>query len=457
MRIALAQINPTVGDVPGNLQLILQAAEAARALGADILLTPELALSGAQPADLLLRPAFLQACSRAIGTLIDQVDGITLVIGHPRAVGNECVNCASVIRNGNLLGRYEKMLLSNTGAFDEVRYFTPGAQPLLFEQSGVEVALAISEDIKDVDVVGVARDEGAQLLLVMNAAPFHLGVAAEREALLAQRVAENALPAISVNCVGGQDEWIFDGQSFALNHDGERVLQMAAFQPGLAVIDFANDDLQISAAQVEPPTEHAEATGLWQALQLGLRDQVRKNGYAGAMLSGFSGLNDTLLLALASDTLGAEQVFIASDDAAPAKNQLRLNSADKSELAGGTPSVEGDYAPFRDLSATQLRVLAAWRVYRGGDLSGLLLDALAVAPTLTGTDAILHFYLQERLSIAEIAAPERTDASAADIEHIIQAYHANASLRRRAPIGPRLSSSAEGVDIRLPASHQFKQ
>ena len=164
MKIALAQLNPIVGDLAGNTELILAAASEARAAGADILLTPELALTGYPPEDLLLRPAFLAECRKMIGRFIDEVDGITLVVGHPFGDSVERFNCATVIRDGHILGRYEKMLLPNDTVFDEVRYFTPGCSPLVFEQDGIKVGVLICEDLWEVDPASAAADEGAQVV-----------------------------------------------------------------------------------------------------------------------------------------------------------------------------------------------------------------------------------------------------------------------------------------------------
>ncbi len=260
MRIALAQLQPVVGDVSGNLQQILDAAAQARQAGADVLLTPELALSG-QAQDLLLRPDFLAACGKAIGRLIDEVDDITLVVGHPRKVGDEVFNCASVIRNGNVLGRYEKLVLASAGPVDELRYFSPGMQPLVFAQNGVKLGLAISHDLDEVDPVAAACDEGAELLLVLSATPFHRGALAQRQQRLHQRLQENALSAVYVNAVGCADALLFEGQSGALSQHGETLLQLPAFKPALAYIDWQDGHLQ--PVHSAPPLETAAL--LWQA------------------------------------------------------------------------------------------------------------------------------------------------------------------------------------------------
>ncbi|UXY14887.1 NAD+ synthase [Chitiniphilus purpureus] len=304
MRIALAQFNATVGDLAGNLDQILTAAHEARARGADVLLTPELALTGYPPEDLLLRPAFLADCARAIGRLIDEVDGITLVVGHPCAAGDVRFNAATVIRDGHVLGRYEKMLLPNDAVFDEVRYFTPGATPLVFEQSGVRIGVLICEDLWDVEPAAAAHDEGAELLLVLNASPYHQGKEAIRQRVAAERIEETGLPVIYVNLVGGQDELVFDGHSFAMDRAGQLVARLPAFEPALALVTF--DDGDLGAGAVAPTPDDEES--VYRALLLGIRDYIGKNGFPGVLLGLSGGIDSALTLALACDALGPERV-----------------------------------------------------------------------------------------------------------------------------------------------------
>ncbi|WP_255990170.1 NAD+ synthase [Chitinolyticbacter albus] len=304
MRIALAQFNPVVGDLTGNLDLILAAAADAHAQGADVLVTPELALTGYPPEDLLLRPAFLKDCARAIGRLIDEVDGITLVVGHPYGSGDECFNAATVIRDGNVLGRYEKMLLPNDTVFDEVRYFTPGYAPLVFEVAGVKAGVLICEDVWELDPAAAARDEGAELLLVLNASPYHQAKQSTRQAVLRDRATENDVPAVYVNLVGGQDELVFDGHSFAVNRAGAVVAELPAFEPALQLVEFAEGDLK-PAARV---TEYAEEESVYRALVLGVRDYITKNRFPGVLLGLSGGIDSALTLAIAVDALGADKV-----------------------------------------------------------------------------------------------------------------------------------------------------
>lgn len=304
MKIALAQINPTVGDLAGNTELILAAAREAREAGANILLTPELALTGYPPEDLLLRPAFLAECRKMIGRLIDEVDGITLVVGYPFGDARECFNSAVVIRDGHILGRYEKMLLPNDTVFDEVRYFQPGISPLVFEQDGVKIGVAICEDIWDVDPASAAVDEGARLLLVLNASPYHKAKQSTRHQVAADRVEENGIPLVYCNLVGGQDELVFDGNSFALNQHGKLVFQLPAFETTIGYVDYADGDLQPGpiAADLD------EEASVYQALVTGVRDYIGKNRFPGVLLGLSGGIDSALTLAIACDALGADKV-----------------------------------------------------------------------------------------------------------------------------------------------------
>nr|WP_314899349.1 NAD+ synthase [uncultured Deefgea sp.] len=304
MKIALAQINPIVGDLDGNTELIFAAAHEAAANGAEILLTPELALTGYPPEDLLLRPAFLQQCREKIGRFIDELDGITLVLGYPSMSGDEIFNSACVIRDGNFLGRYDKLLLPNNAVFDEVRYFTPGIVPLVFEQNGVNIGIAICEDLWDTEPAAAARDEGADVLLVLNASPYHQAKQSTRREIARQRADENDMPVVYCNLMGGQDELIFDGHSFAINKAGALALQLPAYQAMIGYVDYVDGDLQIGSVAAD---ESIEAS-VYGALVQGVKDYIGKNRFPGILLGLSGGIDSALTLAIAVDALGAENV-----------------------------------------------------------------------------------------------------------------------------------------------------
>ena len=211
MKIALAQINCTVGDLTGNAAKIAQAARDARAAGAGILLTPELALSGYPPEDLLLRDDFYTQVSAALNSLLEEACGITLVVGHPLKQDGYRYTAASVLRDGKIEAVYHKQQLPNDTVFDEERYFTAGTHSCVFEQDNVRFGINICADVWETGTASHAAQAGAEVLLVLNASPFHLNKQAERYEVVRERIAESGLPVVYCNLLGGQDELIFDG------------------------------------------------------------------------------------------------------------------------------------------------------------------------------------------------------------------------------------------------------
>ncbi|KZE33869.1 NAD+ synthase [Crenobacter luteus] len=303
MRLALAQFNPVVGDIAGNTRKILDLARDAMAAGADVLITPELALTGYSPEDLLLRDHFYRAVSNALDELLE-LDGITLVVGHPVKLGNERFNAATVLRDGNRLGQYHKMLLPNDEVFDECRYFTPGASPLVFEHKGVKLGVVICEDIWSVEPAAEAQEAGAEALLVLNASPFHRNKIEARHDTVRYRCQETGLPIAYVNLVGGQDELVFDGASFAINRAGEVVAQAPTCADELLLVDFAGGDF-VAGKQAALP---GPVESVYQALVTGVRDYIGKNGFPGVLLGLSGGVDSALTLAIAVDALGADKV-----------------------------------------------------------------------------------------------------------------------------------------------------
>src|SRR5260363_342768 len=253
VRIALAQLNPTVGDFSANLDLIVEAAQDAYRQGARLLITPELAVSGYPPEDLLLRPAFHIAAERTLTQLaarLSAFDGFYAVIGHPYWPGSgiarassppthpACYNAASVLHRGQVIGTYLKHFLPNTSVFDEQRYFARGAQPFIFNAAGIGYAVLICEDIWRLHAAQRAADAGAQILLALNSSPYHIGKEAQRMAMLRARTQKTGLPIVYVNSAGGQDELVFDGASCVLNAQGECVARMPKFGAGVALVDI---------------------------------------------------------------------------------------------------------------------------------------------------------------------------------------------------------------------------
>ena len=332
MKIAIAQLNATVGDLAGNVARIADFAERAHRAGADLVVTPELALCGYPPEDLLLREDFLEACERALGDLATRVRDVTLVVGHPRLDGGKRYNSASVIQNGKVIGVYDKQRLPNYTVFDEERYFEPGGGPCVFGINGVSFGVNICEDTWgaqgpatarrrsarrdarvginicadswNAEAPRAAREAGAGVLLVLNASPYHVSKQRVRYDVMRKRVAETGMGLVYVNLVGGQDELVFDGGSFVLNRGGALTHQLPLFEEALGLVSLTDGDPQPGAIAHPIPLE-AEVYG---ALLTGVRDYINKNGFPGALLGISGGIDSALTLAVAVDALGAERV-----------------------------------------------------------------------------------------------------------------------------------------------------
>ena len=303
LRIAIAQINATVGDLAGNAAKILEFSVRAKAAGADVLLTPELALSGYPPEDLLMRRDFYRACASRLRDLAGAAP-MPLIVGHPEECGDQRYNAASLIRNGQVVATYRKHRLPNYEVFDEERYFDAGREPCVIDLAGVRCGLAICADVWEYGAAEAAALAGAELMLTLNASPFHMNKQARRYEVLRDRVAATGKPAIYANLVGGQDELVFDGASFALDGQGRLTHQMPAFVEDLSLVDYADGGL-LPGPMAEPPTAEAE---VYAALKLGVTDYLGKNGFPGAIIGLSGGIDSALTLAIAVDALGAGQV-----------------------------------------------------------------------------------------------------------------------------------------------------
>lgn len=302
--IAIAQLNLTVGDLVGNADRIISAIDTARRAGADLLLTPELALSGYPPEDLLLRPDFYRACARELQRIADAARGIAVVLGHPVEEGLQRFNAASVLNEGRVLARYHKQLLPNYEVFDEERYFEAGDAPCVFEWHGLRFGLNICADVWESGPATAASGAGAQVLLALNASPYHMGKQALRHGVLRDRVRESGLPILYCNMVGGQDELVFDGASFVLGANGGLVHQSPSFEERVDVLHFDGESW-LGGEQVQAPVLEAE---VYEALKTGVRDYLGKNRFPGAIIGLSGGIDSALTLAIAVDALGADKV-----------------------------------------------------------------------------------------------------------------------------------------------------
>ena len=239
MKIAIAQINCTIGDLPGNSEKIIQSALQAKQAGATLMVTPELALSGYPPEDLLLRSDFNGACEAALKKLAGKIEGITVIVGHPGTHQGERYNMASVLQDGEVVASYRKHVLPNHSVFDEERYFVAGTEPLVFIHEGVRFGILICADVWEPAPVRLSAQAGAQVLLALNASPFHVNKQAARHEVLRERVKEAGLPIVYTNMVGGQDELVFDGSSFVLDSEGRLTQQLPAFREQTAIVELS--------------------------------------------------------------------------------------------------------------------------------------------------------------------------------------------------------------------------
>jgi NAD+ synthase (glutamine-hydrolysing) len=308
LRILIAQVNVLVGDVPGNRDKVVAAAHAARdEHGADLVVFPELTLTGYPPEDLLLRPELITRTEAALDDLCARVQGIAMVIGYPRSDLGGLYNTAGLIADGRIVAEYAKQCLPNYSVFDEKRYFRPGSAPCVYDFKGVRLGLSVCEDIWEEGPTQRAAEAGAQLLININASPYHTGKASEREALVQRRAMEHDLAVVYANLVGGQDELVFDGGSFVVDAAGDVTHRGPFFMEAAIVVDVELDPRPHPLVGARAPLPDEEEA-VYRALVLGVRDYVCKNGFHGAVLGLSGGIDSALTLAIAVDALGAEQV-----------------------------------------------------------------------------------------------------------------------------------------------------
>jgi NAD+ synthase (glutamine-hydrolysing) len=347
LRCVMAQLNLVVGDVDGNTSRIVAAANEARdRYRADIVMVPELAVSGYPPEDLLFHSGMRLQVARSLTRLKQEVRGITLIAGYPEYSGATIFNSAIVIKDGEVLANHRKACLPNYRVFDEKRYFTPGTDATVIEIQGIQAGVLVCEDAWDPAPASRARLAGAQVLLVINASPYEVDKQTQREQLVVrERVRESGLPVVFVNLIGGQDELVFDGNSFVMDAEGSVTQRAPAFTEGLYVVDLALD----AAGRVHPiPSElvplQSQEESVYSALVQGTRDYVTKHRFPGAVMGLSGGIDSALTLVIAVDALGADRVHSVSmpsrftsqmskDDAAL---QARLLNVKHSEI-----SIEG--------------------------------------------------------------------------------------------------------------------
>ncbi len=311
LRCVMAQLNLVVGAVEGNTSRIIAAANQAREQSAaDLVMLPELAVSGYPPEDLLFHSGMRTQVARSIERLKAEVRGITLIAGYPEYDGARIYNSAIVIRDGAVLANHRKACLPNYRVFDEKRYFTPGTESTVIELNGIKAGILVCEDVWDAEPALKAHRAGAQVLLVINASPYEVDKQRQREQQVgAVRVGETGIPLVFVNLIGGQDELVFDGNSFVMDAAGEVTMRAPAFTEGMYVVDLGLD----AGGQVRPvPAAVAPLQGqeesVYRALVQGTRDYVDKHRFPGVVLGLSGGIDSALTLCIAVDALGAERV-----------------------------------------------------------------------------------------------------------------------------------------------------
>jgi len=305
----MAQLNLLVGDIRSNTEKIIEAAKEARFHhGAHAIVFPELTLTGYPPEDLLLRPDLTARIQAALAEILERAQGIDVIVGYPKREGTHIYNTASVLRDGKIVNTYYKQLLPNYSVFDEKRYFSPGNQASVIEINGVAIGLTICEDVWAAEPIKQAVDEGAQLIINLNASPFDINKYEQRNQTLQNRVKEVSVPILYVNLVGGQDELVFDGASFVLAADGSVCYQAPAFESGLYLAEF-----EIAANNIVPLSTrtHKKSNKLewaYKALVLGVKDYIEKNHFPGAIIGLSGGIDSALTLAIVTDAIGATNV-----------------------------------------------------------------------------------------------------------------------------------------------------
>ena len=360
--LALAQINCTVGDLQGNAARILGYAGRARDQGADLVLTPELSLCGYPPEDLLLRDGFYRDCRRELDALAAKIAGITAVVGFPElGADGRRYNAAAVLRDGRVVAVARKHDLPNYEVFDEKRYFTAWNEPCILEIKGVRFGLTICEDVWWPEAPAMAKAAGAEVILSINASPYHKRKQATRHQVFREWIHASRLPMVYVNLVGGQDELVFDGASCVLDAEGNVVRQAPYFEESLELVEFDGAKPVAGPVSKELPVE-AE---IYAALVLGTRDYLGKNGFPGALLGLSGGVDSALTLAIACDALGADKVRAVM---MPTQYTAQMSLDDAREMARRV-GVRYDIIPIKPVFDSFLATLAREFEGRAPDLT----------------------------------------------------------------------------------------
>ena len=308
--IGIVQENPIVGDIEGNLQLAINAIDKlSKQSSPDIFLFTEMFITGYPPEDLILRDDLLDASYEAVEKLCEVKPESFIVIGYPKKEGDSIFNCAGVLRNKSVITEYKKQELPNYEVFDEKRYFQSGKGPGVFEVNGLRVGLSVCEDIWHENVIKQLHEKKTDLILNINASPFHLDKIKERKALISGHAIDYSLPIVYANQVGGQDELVFDGTSMAMDGEGQQILQLEKFKEDYKIVNFTSDqEGKLSSEKKEEIPEDKELEEVYKALVLGAKDYIQKNNFPGVLIGSSGGIDSALTAAIAADAIGPEKV-----------------------------------------------------------------------------------------------------------------------------------------------------
>ena len=308
--IGIVQENPIVGDIEGNLQLAINAIDKlSKQSSPDIFLFTEMFITGYPPEDLILRDDLLDASYEAVEKLCEVKPESFIVIGYPKKEGDSIFNCAGVLRNKSVITEYKKQELPNYEVFDEKRYFQSGKGPGIFEVNGLRVGLSVCEDIWHENVIKQLHEKKTDLILNINASPFHLDKIKERKVLISGHAINYSLPIVYANQVGGQDELVFDGTSMAMDGEGQQILQLEKFKEDYKIVNFTSDqEGKLSSEKREEIPEDRELEEVYKALVLGAKDYIQKNNFPGVLIGSSGGIDSALTAAIAADAIGPEKV-----------------------------------------------------------------------------------------------------------------------------------------------------
>jgi len=327
LRLALGQLNLLVGDVAGNAQKIAAAAErACRDLDTDLLVLPELTLSGYPPEDLLFHRGFRVAVEKGMETVRGAKANCGFLVGFPEYAGSQIFNSAALIEGGQIRATHRKSCLPNYKVFDEKRYFQTGSQPTVVDFRGYRVGILVCEDIWEPEPAQLAKQAGAEMFVVLNASPFEIHKQRNREDIVGRCVRDLGLPVVYVNMLGGQDELVFDGNSFVMDGAGNVVMRAPPFEEGLYTVEFERVDGVARPVPTTVAPELPDAESVYRTLVLGVRDYVGKHGFPGVVLGLSGGIDSALTLAIAVDALGKDKVHAVMMPS-PYTSQMSLDDA----------------------------------------------------------------------------------------------------------------------------------